>query len=105
MDNKRDTTLIKRSIFETIISWTFALAVFAVGLINLLWGNDGFFGIFLMLLSFVYMPPVDDFIRNRLGFSTPLIAKIVLAIFIIWASLGVGELFHKIDLMMMDING
>ena len=104
MDNKRDTTLTKKSIFELIISWTFALVVFAVGLINLLWGNDGFFGVFLMLLSFVYMPPVDDFTRNRFGFSTPLVAKIVLAIFIIWASLGVGELFYKIDLMMMDIN-
>lgn len=104
MDNRTHTTLYKKSIFAIIISWTFALAVFAVGLVNLLWGNDGFFGVFLMLLTFVYLPPVDDFFRNRFGFSTPLIAKIVLAIFIIWASFGVGELFYKIDLMMMDIN-
>ncbi len=28
---------------------------------------------------------------------------IVLSIIIIWASFGVGELFHKLDLMLMDL--
>src|SRR5688500_17169347 len=104
MNNKLDATTTNKSIFGSIVSWLFAIAVLTVGLINLFWGNDSFFGIFLMLLSCLYMPPVNDFISNRLGFTVPLILKIILAIFIIWASLGVGELFDKIDLMLMDLN-
>lgn len=39
------------------------------------------------------------------GFSIPRIGlvKILLGIFIIWAALGVGELFDKIELMMNDL--
>jgi hypothetical protein len=33
----------------------------------------------------------------------PQVAKIVLGIFIVWATLGVGELFDKMNLMMMDL--
>ena len=67
------------------------------------WGNDPGFGVFLLLLSFVYFPPANTILKERTGFSIPRIVKIVLGIFIIWASLGVGELFDKIDLMMMDL--
>jgi hypothetical protein len=39
------------------------------------------------------------------GFTIPgmVIIKILLGVFILWAALGVGELFDKIDLMMMDL--
>jgi hypothetical protein len=67
------------------------------------WGNDPGFGAFLLLLSSVYLPPVNVMIKKRTGFSIPLAVKILLGIFILWAALGVGELFHKIDLMMMDL--
>lgn len=82
-----------------IISWLLAIVVFAIGIINTFWGNDPFFGIFLILLSLVYLPPVNFMIKEKFGFSIPLILKILLAVFIIWAALGVGELFDKIDLM------
>jgi hypothetical protein len=38
-------------------------------------------------------------------FSIPRITlvKILLGIFIIWAAMGVGELFDKIELMMSDL--
>ena len=86
-----------------IISWLFGAVVFAIGLVNTFWGNDPGFGIFLLLLSFVYFPPLNTLIKERTGFSIPRIVKIGLGLFIIWASLGVGELFDKIDLMMMDL--
>lgn len=85
------------------ISWLFGTAVLAVGLLNTFWGNDLGFGIFLILLSFVYFPPANELINQKIGFSIPLIIKIILGIFIIVASLGVGELFYKLELMMMDI--
>ena len=42
--------------------------------------------------------------KQAVGFSVPKIVKIVLSIFIVWATLGVGELFDKIDVMMQDFN-
>ena len=94
---------INRSIAWEIISWVFGIVVFAIGLVNTFWGNDPGFGIFLILLSFVYFPPVTALIKKWTGFSIHVILKILLAIFIIWASVGVGDLFDKIDLMMKDI--
>lgn len=85
------------------ISWLFGIAVFAIGIINVFWGNDPGFGVFLMILSFVYFPPANVMLKKMTGFSIHRIVKIVLGIFVIWASLGVGELFEKIDLMMMDL--
>ncbi len=92
---------------SNMIGWIFGIAVFAAGVVNTFWGNDPEFGVFLLLLSFVYFPPtttiLNDIAKQWVGFRVPTIAKIALGIFIIWATLGVGELFDKIDLMMMDL--
>jgi len=90
---------------SNVISWLFGIVVVAIGVVNVFWGNDRGFGIFLLLLSFVYFLPVNAILRKLTGFSIPKmgIVKIVLGIFVIWASLGVGELFDKIELMMSDL--
>lgn len=95
MDNK--------SIVLNIIGWLFGIVVLAIGVINIFWGNDPFFGVFIFLLSFVYFPPVNALLKKITGFSIHPIVKILLGIFIFWAALGVGELFDKIDLMMEDL--
>lgn len=86
-----------------IISWIFGITVFAIGVLNMFWGNDPGFGVFLVFLSFVYFPPLNTILKEKTGRSIPGAVKFALGIFIIWASLGVGELFDKIDLMMMDL--
>ena len=93
------------SIVLNIISWIFGVVFFAIGVVNTFWGNDPGFGVFILLLSFVYFLPVNDILRKMTGLSIPGmgIVKILLGIFILWAALGVGELFDKIDLMMMDL--
>lgn len=83
-----------------ITSWLFGITVFGIGVVNTFWGNDPGFGIFLVLLSFVYFPPTVAFINSKAGFRIPMLVKISLGVFIIWASLGVGELFNKIHLML-----
>jgi hypothetical protein len=88
-----------------IISWIFGIVVFAIGVVNMFWGNDPGFGVFILLLSFVYFPPVNAILKEKTGFAIPKIVKILLGIFIIWAALGVGELFGKIDIMMLDLRG
>lgn len=86
----------------TITSWIFGVLVLAIGFINTFWGNDPGFGIFIMLLSLVYFLPVNDLLKKFTGYSIPGFGwiKIGLGAFIIWASVGVGELFDKIELMM-----
>lgn len=88
---------------SNIFGSLFGIIVLAIGFINTFWGNDPFFGIFVLVLSFVYFPLINNFVKSKFGFAIPLIIKIVLAVFILWSSLGVGELFDKIDLMMRDV--
>jgi hypothetical protein len=97
-----ETMLNDGSTALNLISWIFGTVAFAIGIVNTFWGNDPFFGIFIILLSFVYFLPVNDILKRIVGFSIPKlrIVKILLGIFIIWAALGVGELFDKIELMM-----
>lgn len=90
-----------------IAGWIFGIAVFAAGVVNTFWGNDPGFGVFILLLSFAYFPPTSNILsaisERSIGFPIPKVAKIVLGIFIVWATLDVGELFDKIELMMMDL--
>ena len=85
---------------RNIVSWIFGILVLAIGIINTFWGNDPEFGIFISLLSLIYFPPVTDYVTRLTRISLPGIIKIVLGLFILWAALGVGELFDKIDLML-----
>lgn len=82
-----------------IFGWFFGITVISIGIINIFWGNDPEFGIFLILLSLVYFPPVNTFIKRIFGFSIPGVLKMILAVFIIIAAFGVGELFDKIEIM------
>ena len=98
------------SVIGKAISWLFGTAVFAAGIINTFWGNDPFFGIFLIFLSVFYFLPVDTLIsltkkitRLTIGPGLAVLAKVLVGIFIIISVLGVGELFYKIDLMMADL--
>jgi hypothetical protein len=89
-----------------LTGWIFGIAVFAAGVVNTFWGNDPEFGVFILLLSSVYFPPTSNLLsaisKQVVGFPIPKIGKIFLIIFIVWATLGVGELFGKIDLMIQD---
>ncbi|MCU0380791.1 MAG: hypothetical protein MUE58_06335 [Chitinophagaceae bacterium] len=87
-----------------VISGIFGLVVLAIGIVNTFWGNDPFFGIFICLLSLLYFPQTGQMLRKWFGFSIPLFLKILVGLFVIWAALGVGELFDKVDLMLKDLN-
>jgi hypothetical protein len=105
MSDNHEVIMERKSIVLNIIRWLFGVVAFAIGIVNIFWGNDFGFGVFILLLSFIYFLPVNVILRKLAGFSIPAmgIIKILLAIFILWASLGVGELFDKIELMKTDI--
>lgn len=79
-------------IIGNIAGWAFGLAVFIIGLLNVFRGNDQDFGVGLMLVSFIFYPPVDALVRRIVGFSVHYAFKIILAIFLIWVNLAVGAL-------------
>lgn len=103
MSSKSEVMTSPKITVLNMVSWLFGIVFFAIGIVNTFWGNDPGFGIFIILLSFVYFPPLNAILKEKTGFSIPGIVKVLLGIFIIWASLGVGELFDKIDLMMTDL--
>lgn len=104
MSNKPEAAMHKQSVMGHVSGWFFGLLFFAIGLINIFWGNDAGYGIFIQLLSFIYFPPAGRLLQKMSGISIPLALKIILGIFILWTALGVAELFDKIDLMIADLN-
>ena len=87
-----------------LLGWIAAIIFLAIGIVNSFWGNDPFFGVFIILLSGFFFPPVGDLLAKWTGLSLPWWLKLLLAIFILWASVGVGELFDKVDMMLADIS-
>jgi len=49
-------------------------------------------GIFYILFSFLYFPPLAALAAKRLGFSIPYILKIIAAFILLWGTLAVGDL-------------
>ena len=103
MTSKSETMDGKSLNLSNLISWLFAILFIAVGLVNTFWGNDPGFGIFLLTIAFVYFPPATQFVKERTGLSLNPILKVLLAAFVVIAVLGVGELFDKIDMMIVDL--
>jgi hypothetical protein len=106
--NNKAVTMNTTSIIGNIISWLFGGLFFAIGVINTFWGNDPGFGIFVMLVSLVYFLPnhlINAITKDLVGFSIPRLGllKGVLGILILVGALGVGELFDKVDLMLLDL--
>jgi hypothetical protein len=93
-----------RSVIANALGWLFGALVVAIGFVNTFWGNDPFFGFFILLASCIYFPPLNLLVKKKSGFSIHWVLKIILGLFVIWAALGVGELFDKIDLMLIDLN-
>lgn len=83
--------------------WFFGVLFLLIGLINAFWGNDPVFGAGIAVLSFLYFPPVNAMIKEKTGFRIHIAVKVVLGLLIMWAALGVGELFDKTGMMLRDL--
>ncbi|MFZ8952149.1 MAG: hypothetical protein ACO2ZB_00270 [Gammaproteobacteria bacterium] len=85
------------------VSFLFALLFSWIGFVNTFWGNDPYFGLIIFALSFIYYLPLIKMIERNLNFVLMRRIMIVLGVLILWASLGVGELFDKIELMRQSL--
>ena len=86
--------------FQKYVSLIFGIIFSFVGFVNIFWGNDPFFGLIIFALSFIYYLPAIDLLQNKIRPKTFTIAKYVVGFLILWTSLGVGELFDKVELML-----
>lgn len=89
-----------KSVVWDVMGWFFGLVFLLIGLVNAFWGNDPEFGVFIVVLSLVFFPPVHKIIKDWTGYGIHYGIKIALGLFILWAALGVGELFDKIGMML-----
>jgi len=79
-------------ILGKLLNWFFGISVLIVGVLNMFYGNDADFGLFLILVSFFYFPPIQTLIKNRLGITIPVWVKIILAIVLVWVNLAIGAI-------------
>lgn len=89
-----------RNVIGELLGWTFGIIFFVIGLINVFWGNDPEFGVFIVLASLVFIPSANKIFNNITGWKIPVYMKVLLGAFILWAAIGVGELPDKIDMML-----
>jgi hypothetical protein len=84
------------AIFVQVIRYLFAILFSIIGLINSFWGNDPFYGVFVILLSLPFYPVFSEkFVKQLRTWHL-----IIFGGFILWTALGVAELFDKIALMI-----
>lgn len=74
-----------------VAGWLFASLLVVIGVANLVLVHP-VPGTVYILLSLLYLPPVNEFMATRFGFVIPMAVKIILGIFILWFTLGVSDL-------------
>lgn len=87
---------MKNEITSNRIGWGLGLLIFAIGIMNLLWVHPVPASI-CILISLFYFPPITALLKQKMGISIPLAVKIILAIVIVWFTLGISDLGDMID--------
>ena len=78
------------------ISWIIGVLFLIIGVLNMVLIHI-VPGLIYVLISLVYIPPVEVNIKKNLGFSIPTTVKIILAVLIMWFTLGVGDLMELFE--------
>lgn len=78
------------------MSWTFAVVFFVLGVLNAIFIHL-VPAAFYILLSLFYIPQTNTFLKRKLGFSIPPIAKLIVGLFVLWATLAVGDLMEMFE--------
>ena len=89
------------TILKILLNLFIGLLCTFIGFVNCFWGNDPFFGYLITLLSLIFYVPLFNIVSEYIKPNIVLIIKVILVLFILWSSLGVGELFIKIEMMQL----
>jgi len=82
---------------SNITNWIFGIVFFLIGVLNVILVHP-VPGIFYLVLSLVYFPPITAIIKKKLGFSIPFSIKVILGLIILWGTLAVGDLAEILGL-------
>jgi hypothetical protein len=74
-------------------SWIIFTIFFFVGVLNMILIHH-VPGFIYILISLIYLPPLSNYIKVKLLLSIPIILKVILAILVIWFTLGVSDLMQ-----------
>jgi hypothetical protein len=55
-------------------------------------------GVFYILLSLIYLPATDTYLKKKINLSIPPLPKIIIALVILWGTLAVGDLAEILGL-------
>ena len=94
MENK--ITMNNRPIIWSISGWIFGIVILITGILNIFLVHP-VPGLAYLLISLVYIPPANNYIQKKFGFSIPLVVKILLGIVLFMFTLGVSDLGDMID--------
>jgi hypothetical protein len=81
---------------RNIIRWGIGILFITIGILSLILVHP-VPGLFYLLLSIIYIPPANDYIEKKSGFSLPIIVKKILALLIIWTKLAVRDLIEVFE--------
>ena len=77
-------------------SWILFTVFFTIGGLNIFLIHP-IPGIIYLLLSILYLPPFNDYLKVEFNIMIPIILKVVLAILILWFTLGVSDLMELFE--------
>ena len=77
----------------------FGVLFSAIGFVNTFWGNDPYYGVAVLTASFLFYLPLIDVVRARVSAQQGTALLVLLGAFILWSSIGVGELLDKTGMM------
>ena len=83
-----------------LIVVAFGVLFSAIGVVNTFWGNDPYYGLAVLTASFLFYLPLIDVVRARVSAQQGTALLVLLAVFILWSSIGVGELLDKTAMMV-----
>lgn len=80
-----------------VLCWLFGIVFIIIAALNVVLVHP-VPGIFYFVLSLAYFPLADRLTKRRLGFTIPIVAKIIIALVILWGTLAVGDLAEILGL-------
>lgn len=83
--------MIKTFSIKDILSWFLMILFIIIGVMNIIKVHP-VPGIFYILISLFFYPPLDRITKLRFSFIIPYIIKIIIAFVILWVTLAVGDL-------------
>ena len=89
-----------RCLMRELIVVAFGILFSAIGFVNTFWGNDPYYGLAVLTASFLFYLPLIDVARARVSAQQGTALLVLLAVFILWSSIGVGELWDKTAMMV-----